>query len=101
MPKINWNSVDKAKFRQRILEERRASKTTDEDVVRFVQWKESNPDVPQGNWYAHFGSFILPGTESHPDTILSGNMTPWGQCVYPVNKITSSQIAAAVFGDEE
>lgn len=77
MPKINWNSVDKAKFRQRIQEERRASSTTDADVAAFVQWKRSNPDVPDGDWYAHFGTFILPGTGPHPDTILSGGMSPW------------------------
>ena len=91
--KINWDSLDRDKFRNRIKELRRGRRATDEQIDAFVAWREEDPDVPdgpkpEGDWFADFGGFIIAGTGSHPSTPLEGGSGRHGEQVYPPQRPT-------------
>lgn len=40
------------------------------DLNELRRWIESNPEVPDGDWYKDFGTFKICGTGSFPKTFL-------------------------------
>jgi len=40
------------------------------DLNQLRVWIESNPDVPEGEWYRDFGSFKICGQGRYPRTFL-------------------------------
>jgi hypothetical protein len=40
------------------------------DLNRLRLWIDSNPEVPEGDWYKDFGSFKICGNGSVPKTFL-------------------------------
>ena len=49
------------------------------DLQRLGQWKLTDPEAPEGNWWKDFGSFKLCGTAELPKTILLPHMIPYGE----------------------
>jgi hypothetical protein len=48
---------------------------TGEDLLRLKEWRESEPEAPDGLWYKDFGSFKLCGDGKYPKTfLLAGQM---------------------------
>ena len=43
---------------------------TAEDLYRLKEWRESEPDAPDGPWYKDFGSFKICGEGRYPKTFL-------------------------------
>ena len=41
-----------------------------EDLLALADWKEQDPDVPDGEWYKDFGSFKLCGNGKFPSASL-------------------------------
>src|SRR5581483_10303985 len=59
MPKIeNWSTLPHA-IQQHLIERMRDRKITVGDLNRLRSWIDSNPEVPEGEWYKDFGSFKL------------------------------------------
>ncbi|HZS56433.1 MAG TPA: hypothetical protein VFA65_18655 [Bryobacteraceae bacterium] len=70
MPKIeNWSTLPHA-IQQHLIERMRDRKITVGDLNRLRSWIDSNPEVPEGEWYKDFGSFKLAGHGSLPKTFL-------------------------------
>ena len=49
------------------------------DLHKLQFWFESGPDVPEGDWYKDFGTFILAGPGPLPLTFLSPGQVPHGE----------------------
>jgi len=58
MPKIQWTTLPAA-LRDDLFERLRERKITAEDLYRLKEWRESEPDAPDGLWYKAFGSFSI------------------------------------------
>jgi hypothetical protein len=41
-------------------------------------WIESNPELPDGDWFKDFGSFKLAGRGNRPSTLLEKGMAAKG-----------------------
>lgn len=61
-----------------LLERLRDRNITPDDLDKIRVWIESQPDVPEGDWYKDFGSFKLCGTGPNPTTFLGEHQTAWG-----------------------
>lgn len=51
---------------------------TVKDLSRLRSWRETSPDVPEGDWYKDFGSFILCGRSEFALTFLTPGQEPYG-----------------------
>ena len=80
MPKIQWDNLPREKWahlRER-AKERQISQT---DLFELAEWKNLDPDVPDGEWYKDFGTFKLCGTGRYPSTFLLRGQVARGQSV--------------------
>jgi hypothetical protein len=78
MPKIRWDGLPLA-LRDHLFERLRERKVSAEDLYRLKQWRESEPDAPDGAWYKDFGSFKLCGEGEYPKTFLLREQLAKGQ----------------------
>ncbi len=70
MPKIApWNKLPAA-VRQHLIARMHDRAITVSDLDRLRRWIESNPEVPDGDWYKDFGSFKICGEGQYPKTFL-------------------------------
>ena len=70
MPKIeNWDNLPEG-IRCYLIDRMRDRAITIADVNQLRLWIESNPEVPDGDWYRDFGSFKICGQGSYPKTFL-------------------------------
>ena len=70
MPKLEqWANFPK-KVRQHLIQRMADRSITIEDLKQLRLWVESNPEVPEGEWYKDFGSFKVCGEEPYPKTFL-------------------------------
>src|SRR6266513_2985755 len=70
MPKIeNWDNLPEG-IRCHLIDRMRDRAITIADVNQLRLWIESNPEVPDGDWYRDFGSFKICGQGSYPKTFL-------------------------------
>src|SRR5436309_2601286 len=69
MPKIQWTGLPPA-LRDHLFDRLRERKITAEDLYQLKEWRESNPDAPDGLWYKDFGSFKICGDGKYPKTFL-------------------------------
>jgi hypothetical protein len=57
----------------------RERKITAEDLYRLKEWRESEPEAPDGPWYKDFGSFKICGDGRYPKTFLLRGQPAKGQ----------------------
>jgi hypothetical protein len=70
MPKIDsWDKLPVG-VRQHLIERMRDRAIGIADLNELRRWIESNPEVPEGDWYKDFGTFKICGTGSFPKTFL-------------------------------
>jgi len=70
MPKIeNWDNLPEG-IRCHLIDRMRDRAITIADLNQLRLWIESNPEVPDGDWYKDFGSFKICGQGSYPKTFL-------------------------------
>jgi hypothetical protein len=72
-----WSQIPEA-LREHLDERLSDRSISIEDLKKLQFWVASRPDVPEGEWFKDFGSFILCGTSEFPKTFLRPNQTPWG-----------------------
>lgn len=79
MPKISgWKSLP-GNVRQHLVERMRDREISLSDLNQLRLWIESQPDVPEGDWYKDFGSFKICGSGSFPKTFLSRGQAAKGE----------------------
>ena len=79
MPRIaNWYNLS-ANLRQHLIERMRDREITLADLNQLRLWVDSQPDVPEGEWYKDFGSFKLCGEGPYPKTFLSRGQVAKGE----------------------
>jgi hypothetical protein len=69
MPRIQWTDLPPA-LHDHLFERLRERKITAQDLFRLKEWRESEPDAPEGLWYKEFGSFKICGEGRFPKTFL-------------------------------
>ena len=69
MPKIQWTQLPPA-LRDHLFERLRERKITAEDLYKLKEWRESEPEAPEGLWYKDFDSFKICGEGKYPKTFL-------------------------------
>ena len=70
MPKIEtWDRLPRA-IRQHLIDRMRDRSIGIADLNQLRVWIESNPMVPEGEWYKDFGSFKICGEGPYPKTFL-------------------------------
>jgi len=69
MPKIQWTDLPPA-LRDHLFERVRERKISADDLWALRQWRETQPDAPDGPWFKDFGSFKLCGDGAYPKTFL-------------------------------
>lgn len=77
MPKIQWTGLPPAL--RDYLFERLRERNTAEELYRLKEWRESEPDAPDGPWYKDFGSFKICGEGQYPKTFLLRGQPARGQ----------------------
>jgi hypothetical protein len=70
MPKIEPWARFPAALRQHLIERMRDRSITLADLNQLRLWIESDPEVPEEDWYKDFGSFKLCGAGPYPKTFL-------------------------------
>ena len=78
MPKIQWTGLPPA-LRDHLFERLRERKITADDLYRLKEWRELEPDAPDGPWYKDFGSFKICGEGQYPKTFLLRDQPARGQ----------------------
>jgi hypothetical protein len=70
MPKIaRWDNLP-AGVRQHLIERMRDRSISVSDLNQLRLWIETQPEVPEDEWYKDFGSFKICGRGSYPKTFL-------------------------------
>ena len=69
MPKIEWTNLPPA-LRDHLFDRLAERKITTDDLYRLKQWRETQPEAPEGQWYKDFGSFKICGEGRFPKTFL-------------------------------
>jgi hypothetical protein len=70
MPRIaRWADLP-ANVRQHLIERMRDRAITISDLNQLRLWIESQPEVPEGDWYKDFGTFKICGEGKFPKTFL-------------------------------
>jgi hypothetical protein len=81
MPRIEkWASLPPA-VRQHLTDRMRDRAIGIPDLNRLRLWIDSNPEVPEGDWYKDFGSFQICGNGSVPKTFLLRGQAAKGQAL--------------------
>ena len=70
MPRIaRWAELP-PNVRQHLVDRMRDRAITISDLNQLRLWIESQPEVPEGEWYKDFGSFKICGEGRFPKTFL-------------------------------
>jgi len=81
MPQIErWDNLPSG-VRQHLIDRMRDRAISISDLNQLRLWIESRPEVPEGDWYKDFGSFILCGHGSYPKTFLLRGQAAKGTAV--------------------
>ena len=69
MPKIEcWDNLPEG-VRQHLIERMRDRAISIADLNQLRAWIESQPEVPEGDWYKDFSSFKICGHGSYPQDV--------------------------------
>jgi len=81
MPRIQtWGNLP-AGVRQLLIDRMRDRAISIADLNHLRLWIDSDPEVPEGDWYKDFGSFKICGNGSLPKTFLLRGQAAKGKAV--------------------
>ncbi len=81
MPKIRrWDNLPDA-VRQHLIDRMRERAISIADLNQLRLWIESEPEVPDSDWYKDFGSFKICGRGSLPKMFLLRGQAAKGEAV--------------------
>jgi hypothetical protein len=81
MPRIEtWGNLPPS-VRQHLIDRMHDRAISIADLNHLRLWIDSNPQVPEGDWYRDFGSFKICGSGSLPKTFLQRGQAAKGTAV--------------------
>jgi len=81
MPKIeHWDNLP-ANVRQHLIDRMRDRAISIAGLNQLRLWIESQPEVPEGDWYKDFGSFKICGHGAYPKTFLLPTQAAKGEAL--------------------
>lgn len=81
MPRIaRWAELP-PNVRQHLVDRMRDRAITISDLNQLRLWIESQPEVPEGEWYKDFGSFKICGEGRFPKTFLMKGQAAKGKAL--------------------
>jgi hypothetical protein len=81
MPRIApWDNLP-PNVRQHLIDRMRERAISLADLNQLRLWIESQPEVPEGDWYKDFGSFKICGQGSYPKTFLLPGQVAKGEAL--------------------
>ena len=79
MPRISrWAELPPS-LRQHLIDRMRDRAISIADLNQLRLWIESQPEVPEGEWYKDFGSFKICGEGRFPKTFLMKGQAATGK----------------------
>ena len=78
MPKIQWSGLPDA-LRRHLLLRLKERQISEKDLLKLMEWRQSEPEAPEGPWYKDFGSFKVCGDGRFPKTFLLKGQPAKGQ----------------------
>ena len=79
MPKISRWSELPPNVREHLVDRMRDRAISISDLNQLRLWIESQPEVPEGDWYKDFGSFKICGEGRFPKTFLAKGQAAKGK----------------------
>jgi hypothetical protein len=76
--KVGWRELP-LEVRGHLAERMKDRSIGADDLYKLQVWIESDPDVPDGNWYRDFGTFKLAGRGSLVLTFLTSEQIGYGE----------------------
>jgi hypothetical protein len=81
MPRIaRWNNLPE-NVRDHLIDRMHDRAISVADLNQLRLWIDSQPEVPEGDWYKDFGSFKICGSGSYPKTFLLHNQAAKGEAL--------------------
>ena len=80
MPKIRRKDLPPALF-QHLLDRIQTRRISADQLVLLARWLDTEPDVPEGEWYKHFPGLTICGEGELIKTFLLPGQHPKGQRV--------------------
>lgn len=78
MPKVQRKDIPRLLFAH--LLQRIAERSIDANALKsLAAWLDTNPEVPEGNWYKRFPTMIVCGHGTLVKTLLTPAQTPSGK----------------------
>jgi len=77
MPKIRRQNLPPALF-QHLLDRIQERKIPAAQLELLARWLDSEPEVPEGEWYKRFSGMTLCGEGELIKTFLLPGQNPWG-----------------------
>ena len=65
-------------LREHLLARLSDRRITVSDLKALQFWIASEPEVPEGDWFKDFRTFVVGGQGQYIKTFLDGDMQPWG-----------------------
>lgn len=78
MPRIRRHKLPQPLLAHLLARMRQRNITADQ-IVLLARWLDTTPEVPAGNWFKRFPSFILCGEREFIKTFLIPGQAPDGQ----------------------
>jgi len=78
VPKVRRTNVPPALF-QHLLNRIQERKISAEQLVLLATWLDSNPEVPEGEWFKRFSGMIVCGVGELVKTFLLPDQHPKGE----------------------
>ena len=80
MPKVSRENIPPALF-QHLLDRIQSRKISAEQLVLLARWLDTEPEVPDGEWYRRFSSITVCGEGELIKTFLLPGQHPKGKRV--------------------
>jgi hypothetical protein len=77
MPKVRRRNLPLALY-DHLLERVRERNITGKELTLFIQWLDTQPEVPDGQWFKRFPGMIVCGEGEFVKTFLTETQTPVG-----------------------
>ncbi len=80
MPKVRRNNLPPALF-QHLLDRIQSRKISADQLTVLARWLDTEPDVPEGEWYKRFSGMTVCGEGELIKTFLLPGQHPKGKAV--------------------
>jgi hypothetical protein len=78
MPKIRRQNLP-PRLLDHLADRVREREVRADDLITLRDWLDSNPEVPAGDWFKRFETFIVCGKGELVKTVLSKQQSPAGE----------------------